>query len=76
MANSRRPSIMRFESFKMAASKEKMMASRILHITDTDQKPHDFLRPINGNETMSLVRLEKAVEELVDFVPSIRSYVY
>jgi hypothetical protein len=52
------------------------LAQRILRITDITQEPHQFLLPISGYEKLPLVPLEIAVEGLVDFLPTIQSYVY
>lgn len=47
-----------------------------LRITDIDKEPLDFLSPICGYEKMPLVSLEKAVEKLVDLLPTIQSHAY
>lgn len=55
---------------------EEVTVQRIQYIADITEEPHDFLLPISGYEQMPLVRLEVAVEKLVDILPSIKLYAY
>jgi len=55
---------------------KEVIIQRIQYITDVAEEPHDFLLPISGYEQMPLVRLETAIEKLIDLLPSIKLYAY
>jgi hypothetical protein len=64
------------ENRVLIAMAEEAFVQRIPYITDTAEEPDDFLLPIGGYEKMPLVRLEVAVEKLVDLLPAIKCYTY
>ena len=55
---------------------DEKISQRILRLTDTVEKPSNFLMPISGYERMPLVPLDEAVKPLVAILPTIESYTY
>ncbi|CAF1137683.1 unnamed protein product [Adineta ricciae] len=57
------------------SEQEEIIADRESRIADIEHEPHDFLSPISGYESMPLVTLEIAADELIGFIPMINNYV-
>lgn len=53
-----------------------VIIDRLQAISDITDEPDEFLLPINGYEQLPLVLLETAVEELVDILPTIKTYTH
>jgi len=57
-------------------SEEENETQRILRFSDIAKEPLEILMPIGGYEEMPIVPLEIAVEPLISFLPSVKSYAY